>query len=89
MRNGEDAFPTRLELARASRLCLWLLGIPAMTVVAGQLVALPTFMALHLLLAGRYSWRKALLGAVAAWTLIYVLFDRIIAVVWYPSLLLN
>ena len=87
--NGEDAFPTRIELGRVSRLCLWWLGILAVTIAAGQLVALPMFIALYFLLEGRYAWWKALLGAAGAWTFLYVLFDRTIALVWYPSLLFH
>ena len=61
----------------------------AATVVAGQLFAMPAFIALYFLFAGGFAWRHALLSAVGAWTFLYVLFDRIIAVVWYPSLLFH
>ncbi len=87
--NGVEAFPTRTEFGPVSQVYLWWLGMFAMTVVAGQLFAMPVFIALYFLSAGGYAWWYALLGAVGAWTFLYVLFDRVIAVVWYPSLLFH
>ena len=58
----------------------------ALTVVAAQLIAMPVFVAPYFILAGDYAWWYALLGAVGVWTFLYVLFDRVIAMVWYPSL---
>ena len=87
--NGEDAFPTRTELGQVTRLYLWWLGMLAVTIVAGQLVALPIFIALYFLIVGRYAWWRALLSAIGAWVFLYVVFDRVMAVVWYPSLLFH
>ena len=61
----------------------------AATILAGQLVALPIFVALYILFVGKYAWWTAVLSAVGAWTFLHVLFDRVIATIWYPSLLFH
>jgi len=66
---------------------LWIAGIVVATLVAGQLVALPLMMAAYLLLRGGHDWKVALGYAVGGWLFLYLMFDRIIAVIWYPSLL--
>ncbi len=86
---GGEVFPVRGELPRAGQLYLWWIGVFALTVVCGQMVALPVFVALYLLVWGRYAWWIALLYAAAAWVFLYVMFDRIVAVLWYPSLLFH
>ena len=66
---------------------LWIADIVVATLVAGQLVALPLMMAAYLLLRGGHDWKVALGYAVGGWLFLYLMFDRIIAVIWYPSLL--
>ena len=87
--DGGDICPVRGELGRVAHLYLWWIGVFAATIVAGQLVALPLFVALYLLVWGRYAWWVALIYAAAAWVFLYVMFDRIVAVLWYPSLLFH
>ena len=84
---GRDIFPGRTELAEAGRLYLWWLGVLGATVLAGQLIALPVFAALYVALRGDYSWWAGLLYAAAAWSFLYLVFDRVVAVLWYPSLI--
>ena len=86
---GGEIFPVRGELPRVGHLYLWWVGVFALTVVSGQMVALPAFVALYLLVWGRYRWWIALVYAAAAWVFLYVMFDRIVAVLWYPSLLFH
>ena len=83
---GEEAFPAAGDLVKAGHFLLWLLGIVAVTYLAGQLVALPLFMALYILVWGRYKWWLALIYAAGGWAFLYVMFDRVIAVMWYPSI---
>ena len=64
---------------------LWIAAIVVTTVLFGQLVALPVMMAAYLLRGGR-GWKLALGYGVAGWLFLYLMFDRVIAVVWYPSL---
>ena len=86
---GGEVFPVRAEIAPVARLYLWWIGMFAVTVLAGQLVALPIFVALYLLVWGGYAWWIALIYAAAGWGFLYVMFDRIVAVLWYPSLLFH
>jgi hypothetical protein len=85
--DGENIFPTRDELGRAGYFMLWMLGIVGATVLAGQLVALPLFVFLYLLVWGRYKWRLAFGYATAGLAFLYILFDQVIAVLWHPSIL--
>ena len=62
----------------------FLLGI---TVILGQRLALPLFIALYLVVWGKYSWLFALLYAVVCGLFLHVLFDQVVHIVWYPSLL--
>jgi putative tricarboxylic transport membrane protein len=68
---------------------LWIAGIVVATLIAGQLVALPLMMAAYLLLRGGHGWKVALGYAVGGWLFLYLMFDRVIAVIWYPSLLFD
>lgn len=63
---------------------LFLIGI---TLIVGQRVALPVFVALYLVVWGRYKWRLALTYAAIGWLLLEFMFDRVVHVLWYPSLL--
>ena len=57
------------------------------TVVLGQRMALPLFVALYLGDWVRYSWRFAALYAAACWEFLHLLFDQAVHVLWYPSAL--
>ncbi len=86
---GSDIFPGRTEMGEAGRLYLWWFGVLAATILAGQLVALPVFAALYLTIRGGYPWWAGLLYAAGAVSFLYLVFDRIVAVLWYPSLLFH
>ena len=84
--NNEDVFPVRRELTRVFQLHLWWISLIGATMVAGQLVAFPIFAALHVRLAVGYSWWIALLCAAGSWVFLHLLFDRALAIMWYPSI---
>ena len=63
---------------------IFLIGI---TVVLGQRLALPLFVALYLVVWGKYSWRFAALYAAACWVFLHLLFDQVVHVLWHPSVL--
>ena len=87
--DGGDVSPVRDEIAPVAHLYLWWIGVFAVTVAAGQLVALRVFVALYLLVWGSYAWWIALIYAAAGWAFLCVMFDRIVAALWYPSLLFH
>ncbi len=68
---------------------LWLLLLIGATVVVGQRVALPLFMALYLVFWGKYGWRLAVTYAAVGWLFLQLMFDKVVHVIWYPSLLLG
>ena len=86
---GGDVFPGRSKLNRAVHLHLWWISLLGATVMAGQLVSLPLFIALHILFVVGYAWWIALLCAAGTWIFLHLLFDRAMAVMWYPSLLFH
>ena len=64
-----------------------LLALLVATVVIGQRLALPLFVAGYLVVWGKIPWRFALLYAGICWLILQVMFDQMVRVVWYPSLL--
>jgi len=86
---GEDPFPVAGELGKSAHFLAWLLGVVAVTYIAGQLVALPLFIGAYMLVWGRYKWWVALVYAAVAWAFLYIMFDQVIAVMWHPSLLFH
>ena len=79
---GADAFKSTLATLG------WFAAIVAMTYVAGQLIALPLFIAAFLLARG-YRWYVALIYAGCGWAVLYGIFDLVADVAWYPSLVLG
>jgi TctA family transporter len=75
------------EIVGTSHFFLWLLGILLVTVLAGQHVALPLFIALYLVVWGRYRWLLALAYAAAGLAVLVGLFDYLSPTVWYPAIL--
>ncbi len=63
----------------------WLIGIVLASVLVGQLIAFPLFLVLYLRFAARESWRLALLYGAVGGAFIYIVFDRLVHVNWYPS----
>ena len=64
-----------------------LLALLGAAIVIGQRLALLLFVAGYLVVWGKYSWRFALVYAGMCWLLLQVIFDQIVRVIWYPSLL--
>ena len=81
--------PSSAEFGRSGYLLVWLLALIALTFIAGQLIALPIFMGLYVMVWGGYRWWLGLLYAAAGFAFLFGMFDRVINVLWYPSLLLG
>jgi putative tricarboxylic transport membrane protein len=77
----------RHEALRTANFFAWLAGAVAVTVLAGQHVALPLFIAAYLMVWGGYGWRLSLLYAAAALAFIVGMFDLVMHTTWYPALL--
>lgn len=74
---------------RVLHFALWMVGIVGATVLVGQFVALPLFAGLYLLVWGRYRWTVALPYALGCAAVLFLVFDKVVAVSWYPALLLR
>jgi putative tricarboxylic transport membrane protein len=66
---------------------IWFFGIIAVTVLVGQLIALPLFIALYLWRWGGYGWRVSVGYAAVGWAILYGYYDQVLHVVWYTQLL--
>ncbi len=76
------------EWRRTFHFFAWLLGVIGVTMLFGQHVALPVFIALYLMVWGKYRWPLALGYAAAGLVVLVVLFDYMSPTIWYPALLL-
>nr|WP_246206276.1 tripartite tricarboxylate transporter permease [Propylenella binzhouense] len=85
---GGEPFPFA-TLGRGAMLYVWLAGIILGTVLVGQLIALPVFVLLFLLVWGSVRWWVAALYAIGCALFLYVTFDQIVHTIWYPALLLG
>jgi putative tricarboxylic transport membrane protein len=63
----------------------YLIAMILMTLVIGQKLALPLFVAVYLIRWGRYNWRTALGYAAVGWLVLIVFYDRIMDLFWHPS----
>jgi hypothetical protein len=77
------------EFLRGCHFFIWLVAILVVTILLGQHVALPLFIALYLVVWGRYRWPLALAYAAAGLAVLVGLFDYLSPTVWYPALLLR
>jgi hypothetical protein len=65
----------------------FLIGLCMLTILLGQLVALPAVVAAYLLWWGRERIGMALGYAAAAWLVLYVTFERLLHTIWQTPLL--
>ncbi|HEY5608825.1 MAG TPA: tripartite tricarboxylate transporter permease [Alphaproteobacteria bacterium] len=76
---------------RTLRFYVWLAGIVVVTPVIGQIAALTLFIAAYLLHWGGYwdkkRWWVAAVYAACGALFLYAVFDQVVHVTWYPSLL--
>ncbi|WP_349361186.1 tripartite tricarboxylate transporter permease [Stappia sp.] len=76
-------------LGRVLHFALWMLAIVGVTILLGQRVALPLFAGLYLLVWGGYGWKVAVPYALGCLAVLMLVFDQVVAVSWYPALLLR
>ena len=87
IREGSKAWGLSREVSRAAFFFAWLFGILVASVVVGQQIALPLLMAVYLRAWGGYGWTLAVTYGVGGWLFLYLMFEKVIQVVWYPALL--
>ena len=67
----------------------YLVGVLLITLVAGQVVGLLTFIAVYLFRWGGFGWKVALGYTVASGVFLYGFYDQVMHIFWHPSLLEN
>ena len=86
VRSRGSPLDIRHDVLGAALFIATLLALLGATVVIGQRLALPLFVAGYLVVWGKFSWRVALLYAGACWLVLQLMFDQVVHVIWYPSL---
>ncbi|MCC2098792.1 MAG: tripartite tricarboxylate transporter permease [Hyphomicrobiales bacterium] len=71
-----------MSLTRAGAMVGFLAGIIVMTYLFGQLIALPVMIAVYLAWWGRENWKIVIGQAIAAWAVLYFMFDMLMKVIW-------
>ncbi len=79
----------RREFVRAWQFFLWLSGVLVLTVLFGQHLALPAFVAAYLVVWGKYRWRFALIYAGLGLAFLMLMFDVMSPTLWYPAKLFD
>lgn len=77
----------KAELTGASAYFGYMLAIILLSMVVGQKIAIPIFVAVYLVRWGEYDWKVALAYAVAAWAILVFFYDWVMSLLWYPPLI--
>lgn len=92
LKNGESLPGTSLpgtDLLSTGRFMLWIVGLFAGIILVGQEIAFPVFVFLYLRFYGKYSLSTCLIYAACTSLILYLMYDLLLNVYWYPSLLLG
>jgi TctA family transporter len=76
-----------LWLAKALAFFGYLFGMILLTLLVGQKIALPVFIAVYLLRWGKYSVRTAIFYAFCAWLIMVLFYDRAMSLLFHASYL--
>ena len=68
---------------------VWMFAILVATVIIGQFLAIVVFVPAYLWYWGGYSWRLFVPYAAGAAVFLYVMFEQIVPVFWYDSLIFS
>jgi TctA family transporter len=79
---GAQPFDDAVTWSKIAALFAFLLGLCGLTVLLGQLVALPAIVAAYLLWWGKEGIGIALAYAAVSWVVLYVTFDRLLNTIW-------
>ena len=79
--------PTRVKLGRGAIFFGWMLAFMGSMAVVGLIPTVPLFIIAYMRLEGREPWLLTLVIAVCTTTVIYLLFDWLLAIPWPPTLL--
>jgi TctA family transporter len=77
----------QLTFARSALFLAWIAGALVVTFFVGQTVALLVFVASYLWYWAKARWTLIAIYVLCAWLILYVFYDRLLHIFWYPSLL--
>ena len=77
----------KAELGSSARFIGIMLAIVGVTWLAGQLVALPLFVAAYLMIWGGFGWRVACLYAAVVLVVLWAFYGQLMGLLFHPSLL--
>ena len=83
-----DAHDRKLLLSGAHYF-VWMFAILVATVLIGQFLAIVVFVGAYLWYWGGYTWRLFVPYSVGAAIFLYIMFERIVPVFWYDSLIFS
>lgn len=84
-KDADLATPESAALRRGGVFYIWLVGIPAATLIVGQFVAMLGFVALYLRVWGKVGWLMTAAYTAGSAAMLYVLFNMVVPVMWYES----
>jgi TctA family transporter len=86
---SDDTSSSKNEPLRAVGFFLWMSLVPALTLLVGQLIALPAFVAAYLAVRRTSPWLTIVCYVVGTWLFLFFLFGKAVHVIWYPGWLLR
>ncbi|MBT0955965.1 tripartite tricarboxylate transporter permease [Alphaproteobacteria bacterium KMM 3653] len=78
---------TKIQARKSAVFFAYLLGLLLLSLLVGQKIALPVYVAVYLIRWGNYAPYIAIGYALVAWGILIAFYDRVMHLVWYPSLL--
>jgi hypothetical protein len=72
-------------MAQATPFFVYLIGLIALTMLVGQKIALPVFVAIYLIRWGQYSKRIALTYAACVWGIMVFFYGQVMSILFHPS----
>lgn len=76
----------RIFFDKSMSLFAYLIAIILITLVVGQKIAIPLFIAMYLRRWGKYSWKIAAGYAAAAYFFMQIFYEKAMHLFWYPSM---
>jgi len=64
---------------------IYLIGLIALTMLVGQKIALPLFIAIYLVRWGHYSKRIAIAYAACVWAIMVLFYGQVMSILFHPS----
>jgi hypothetical protein len=77
----------RTDLVQTSRFYGYMFSIIIVTLLVGQMVALPLFITVYLRRWGGYAWKVSVGYGFCGWIFLYFFYNKVMHIFWHPSVL--